>query len=233
MLIAEHLARPPMLGTCDLKIATGEIVGIIGPNGSGKTSLLRALSGVSEGAGHVTMDGMRLNHVARAVRLGLFSYMPAGRHINWPMQVRDVVALGLAQPDADNPAVEQALRRTDSLAFAHHQIDKLSTGERARVLLARALVCAPRYLLLDEPIANLDPYYQIRIMEMLRAEAARGAAVLLAIHDLQLARQYCDRLILMHRGQIMAEGPAATLLTPQLLAETFQIAADGQGWRAL
>lgn len=233
MLSAAHLARPPMLAPCDLRVRPGEIVGIIGPNGAGKTSLLRALAGVSEGPGQVTMDGMQLAHVARRDRPGLFAYMPAGRHLDWPMQVRDLVALGLAQPDVRNPAVEAALRQTDTWAFAHHDVAKLSTGERARVLLARALVSAPRYLLLDEPIANLDPYYQCRIMEILRTQAAQGAAVVLAIHDLQLASQYCDRLILMHGGRIVAEGPAATLLSPQLLAETFQIAAHAQGWRAL
>ena len=233
MLIAHHLARPPMLAPCDVSVMAGDIVGLIGPNGAGKTSLLRALAGISEGPGDVTMAGMALAHVARADRPGLFAYMPAERHVDWPMQVRDLVALGLPQPDADAPAVQDILRRTDMLAFAHKSVDKLSTGERARVLLARALVAKPRYILLDEPIANLDPYYQLRILNLLRAEAARGAAIIMAMHDLQMASQYCDRLILMQRGTILAQGPAQTLLTPALLAQAFQIENGPQGWRAL
>ena len=120
--------------------------------------------------------------------------------------------------------------RTGTLDFAERAINTLSTGERARVLLARAIAGEPDVLLLDEPMANLDPLHRIDIEDLLRAEAARGASILVSIHDLDHALHFCDTLILMHSGAVIARGNPAAVLTPEMLQRAFGIARDGDGW---
>ncbi len=233
MLTVTDIARPPALSPTSLYVASGEIVGLIGPNGAGKTSLMRAIAGITSGPGSVLIGSDPLENIPAQLLPSRLAYMPAVRRIDWPMPVRDVVALGLPDhaPHMAH-AVEQALRATDSLSFASTAIDRLSTGERARVLLARALVGQPDCLLLDEPVANLDPYYQLHIMALLRQQTDRGAAILVAIHDLGLARRMCDRLILIDKGRIVAAGSPDMVLSEDNLARSFRLAAaDDGGWR--
>ncbi len=233
MLEAIDIARPPVLAPTSLFVASGEMAGLIGPNGAGKTSLMRALAGITPGPGAVMIGAEPLSAIPPRLRPARLAYMPAVRRIDWPMPVRDVVALGLPD-DAPNvtAAVHQALAATDSLGFADTPIDQLSTGERARVLLARAIVGQPACLLLDEPVANLDPYYQLHIMALLRQRTDQGAAVLIAIHDLGLARRMCDRLLLIDEGRIIASGTPDEVLTPDNLSRAFRVAPglDG-GWQ--
>ncbi len=217
------LARPPMLAESSLTFGPG-VTALIGPNGAGKTSLLRAVAGLTSGPGIVRLDGNPLSPATHA-------YLPAEREIAWPIRVADAVALGLGRPDSR--AVEAALTRTAILAFADRPLTQLSTGERARVLLARALVGRPRLLLLDEPIANLDPAHALAILGLLRAEAAAGTIVVLSLHDLTLATRFADRLLLLDRGSLIADGPPAVVLTPAHLATTFGIRAGADGWEPL
>jgi len=227
-LIATGLAMSGRLAPCDLIAEAGTMVGVVGPNGAGKTSLLRALAGI-EGVGEVRIDGLSLAGLPPRRRTGLLGYLSASRDGIWDVTARDHVMLGLAD-GADPAAADHALARVDALALASRPLLRLSTGERARVMLARALAARPALLLLDEPIANLDPRWQLRLLAELRAEARRGATVLLAIHDLALARRLCDRILIVDDGRIIADGPPAAALDADRLATIFGVRMRGDGW---
>lgn len=222
MLEAHDLARPPMLAPITLALQPGTLTGVIGTNGAGKTTLLRALAGVSRGPGSVLIAGQPLRPHPR-----MLAWLPASRDSVWPMTAAALVALGLGPGPGsggppDHAAVAAALAACDAGQLAARGVDRLSTGERARVLLARALVAQPAWLLLDEPIANLDPGHRIDVMALLAAQAARGAGVVLALHDLDLAAR-CDRLLLIDGGNLVADGPPATVLSAVHLARHFGV----------
>ena len=230
-LAATAIARLPMLQPVSLAIRPGEVVGLIGPNGSGKTTLLRALAALTAGPGATTLDAVPLPRISAGMRARRIAYLPAEREAGWPMRARDVVALGLMPfGGGDAAAVERALALTDALVFADRRVDRLSTGERARVLLARALAGRPDYLLLDEPTANLDAHHQLAILDALRSEAARGAGVLVTLHDLALAEFWCDRLLLLDGGHLVAEGAPADVLTEERLRNVFHVRRGARGW---
>jgi iron complex transport system ATP-binding protein len=197
MLTASGLSLPGRLFDAALALAAGELVCLVGPNGSGKTSLLHALAGIGGPGGTVSLDGTDPRILGPAERSRAFTYLPASRDLPWPLLARDLIALG-------GGGTVEGLELDDVL---DRRVDTLSTGERGRVLIARALAPRPKLLLLDEPTANLDPLWQIRLMERLRAElAGQDRAALVAIHDLDAARRYADRILVMDRGRIAAEG---------------------------
>ena len=230
MLEAIALARPPMLAPTSLTLHPGQFVGVIGPNGAGKTTLLRALAGLSRGPGTVRLDGQPFTPHPRRL-----AWLPASRDAVWPMQAAALVQLGLGPAAAPDPAaVAAALAACDAAALAARPVNQLSTGERARVLLARALVARSAWLLLDEPIANLDPGHRLDVMALLAAEAAngnggRGAGVVMALHDLDLARR-CDRLLLIDGGALVADGAPGDVLSPDNLSRIFGVQAGVHGW---
>ncbi len=226
-LVASGISRPHLSGPLDLAVAPGEIVGLIGPNGSGKTTLLRALAGLTSGDGQVSLNGNSLAAMTSLERAKRIAYMPAGRRVDWPMRADDVVALS----GADTDTVENTLERVGMASFAARRVDTLSTGERARVLLARTLAGRADWLLLDEPTANLDPGHELDVLALLREEAMRGVGILASFHNLALAEAHCDRCILMTGGRIVEEGAPAVVLTDANLAAVYGIARDGSGWR--
>ncbi|MBA4757098.1 ABC transporter ATP-binding protein [Sphingosinicella sp.] len=226
-LVGSGIVRPFLSGAINIAVAPGEIVGLIGPNGSGKTTLLRALAGLTAGDGSITVGGTALDVMTSSERARRIAYMPAGRRVDWPMRADDIVAL--SGVDADR--VAETLARVGMSAFAERRVDTLSTGERARVLLARVLAGAADWLLLDEPTANLDPGHELDVLALLRAEAAWGAGVLASFHNLTLAQAHCDRCVLMAGGRIVADGPPGVVLAEANLAEVYGIARDGTGWR--
>ena len=231
MLSVRGLARPPMLAAVDLALAPGCVTGLIGPNGAGKTTLLRGLAGLSTGPGRVEVDGTVLAGMSAAERVRRLAWLPADRDVAWPMVAADLVQLGLGPGAARNAAaIAAALAATDASDFADRRVDTLSTGERARVLLARAIVSAPDWLLLDEPVANLDPYHRLDIMGLLQKQAKRGAGVVVALHDLDLARRHCSRLLMLDGGVLVADGSPADVLTPINLARVFRIRSTHDGW---
>ena len=230
LLEARGLALPGRLAETSLTLRAGELTCLIGPNGSGKTSLLHALAGIGAPTGDVTIGGADPRRLGPARRQRLFAYLPASRDISWPLAAADLIALGL--PVEDRAAVARVVQALDLAAFAERRVDRLSTGERSRVLIARALAAEPKLLLLDEPAANLDPLWQLRLMDLLRALAReRGQALLVAMHDLELTRIYADRLMIMQAGRVVADGDPAALLAGPHVPEVFGIEWGDGRWR--
>ncbi|HEY0084689.1 MAG TPA: ABC transporter ATP-binding protein [Allosphingosinicella sp.] len=230
LLSATGLALPGRLLATDLEIDEPALVCLVGPNGSGKTSLLHALAGIGAPEGHVRISGVDRDKAGPAERRRLLAYLPAAREAAWPVTVRDLVGLGLPA-DADQGEADAAIASLELEPFAKRRIDQLSTGERSRALIARALAPKPRLLLLDEPVANLDPRWQLKLMELLKAAVAQGQAVLIALHDLDLAGRYAERLIVMDGKRIEADGDPRTIMGGDAIRTVFGIEKGAEGWR--
>ena len=218
-------------------IPFGAVTGIVGPNGAGKTTLLKAAAGLLGVAGRdIVLAGRALDDWDRDVLARTTAYLPQGGDASWPIAVRDLVALGRIPHGAtlhalgpeDRVAVGRAMARADVDGFADRRVDRLSAGERSRVLFARALATGADILLCDEPAAYLDPAHQLRLMALLAEEAARGAAVVVTLHDLALAAR-CDHLLVLNGGRIAALGSAESALSDKVLAEVFGISAERAG----
>ncbi|MEO5774836.1 MAG: ABC transporter ATP-binding protein [Sphingomicrobium sp.] len=228
LLDARDLALSGRLQPTSLSAASGELVAVIGPNGGGKTSLLRALADVEGEAGSVRICGEPLSSAPPARRSHLLSFLPASREVVWPIRARDVIAL--ACPGLSRARIDTLADLLDLGGLADRPINSLSTGERARVLLARALACEPRLLLLDEPLSNLDPYWALRIVDILRGYVGRGHAALVAVHDLGQVDAF-DRVLLVNQGCVVADAKPADLLGSELLSEVFGIERSTSGWK--
>jgi iron complex transport system ATP-binding protein len=229
VLDARGLALAGRLQPTELQCGPGEMIAVIGPNGAGKTTLLRSIAGIEADEGTVRIDGEEVSVASPARRMRLLSFLPATRGLIWPIAARDVIALGLPSPDPGR--VEALIALLELEPIAHRPVNHLSTGERSRVLLARALVARPRLLLLDEPLSNLDPYWVIRTLEILRDEiGANESAALVSVHDLNQVGSF-DRVLLMDCGAIAADGGPAEMLGSAALEQAFRIARAGSGWR--
>jgi iron complex transport system ATP-binding protein len=229
-----RLGRSVILSRLDLTVAPGQLTVVVGPNGAGKTTLLRTLAGlVAPSRGAATLGGRPIAALARAERARIIAYAPQGGTVAWPIPVQSVVALGRlphgerpdALPPAGREAVTAALAAVGMEAFAARDATSLSGGERARVLLARALATEAPVLLADEPVAALDPRWQLLALERLRARAHAGASVVMVMHDLSLAARFADVVVLLDRGRVVADGPPRETLDAARLAEVFGIEA--------
>lgn len=218
----------------DLAVSAGTVVGLIGPNGAGKTTLLRTLLGlVRPSQGQVSLNGRPLGKVPPRERAQTMAYLPQGGTVAWSLDVMDLVSLGRlphqsggGRGDAEGgDAVARAMAATGIEHLARRSVQDLSGGERARVMLARALGGEPAVLLADEPVAALDPYHQLAVMELLVARARAGVAVVVVMHDLGLAARFCDRLVLLNEGRVVGNGAPAAVLMPGALAKTYQVEA--------
>lgn len=229
-----RLGKRLIVQDVSLSLARGSLVALIGPNGAGKTTLLRALAGLlpSEGPIHVGADDLASLSVRERARR--FAYLPQGHVVHWPLPVRDVVALGRYPHGATDPsrlgrhdteAVERAIRATDLGAFVERPVTELSGGERSRVALARVLAVEAPVILADEPVASLDPHYQIDVMGLLRRAADAGSLVIVVTHDLGLAARYADKVLVLRQGQLAAVGTPDEALSPATLEYVFRISA--------
>jgi iron complex transport system ATP-binding protein len=226
-LEAEGLHIPRRLERTRLAVEAPQFLCLVGPNGSGKTSLLHALAGIGRPAGEVRIDGAPLSALP-ALRRREIAYLPASHDVAWPLLGRDLVALSGVSPGE----AEAALESLGAAELGGRRMDRLSTGERSRVLIARALAARPSMLLLDEPAANLDPAWQIRLMTLLaRLARDENRIVIAAMHDLDLAASYADRLLIMNEGRIAADGDPAALLQGPEIPAVFGIERAGSTWR--
>lgn len=211
----------------------GGVIGLIGPNGAGKSTLVRAVAGLVPSEGAILIDGTIVTALPLRERARRVAYLPQGQSVHWPLTVERLVALGrlphlapFARPgEGDAEAIERALTRTELLDLRNRPIDELSGGERARALLARALAVEAPLLLADEPLAALDPAHQIEVMALLRAEAARGATVIAVLHDLTIAARWCDRLLLIDQGRLIADGKPRDVLTADRIGSVYGVSA--------
>lgn len=224
-----------ILDDVTLSVGAGEFVGLVGPNGAGKTTLLRLLAGlIVPSAGRVVLHGRPLGAVSRDERARRVAALFQGAGIGWPMRVREIVALGrlphrrafAGEDAADQAAIARAMASTQIDHLADRVEPTLSSGERMRVLLARALAVEAEMLLADEPITALDPAHQLDAMAMLRTVSHAGAGVIAVLHDLTLAARFCDRLVVMNEGRIVADAPPAAALDDGLLHRVFGVAAQ-------
>jgi iron complex transport system ATP-binding protein len=212
----------------------GQLTAIIGPNGAGKTTLLKAVAGLLAPAGGAALlDGRSIADWEPRALARALAYLPQERIVHWALTVRAVVALGrlpyrplgAGESAADAAAVGAALAAMDAIHLAARPVPELSGGERARVLVARALAQEPRVLLADEPAAGLDPAHQLSLFRHLAALAASGRTVVVALHDLSLAARFCHSIVLVHGGRAVAVGTPPDVLTPEHLAAVYGIAA--------
>ncbi len=223
----------PVLHEISFRVEKSEMVALIGPNGAGKTTLIRAASGVLDlAAGSILLDGKAIQRLSFSQRAGLLAVVPQARNLPDTFTVFETVLLGrtpylgwLGQPGGrDRERVSWALQRTDTLQLADRMIGELSGGEQQLVLLARALAQETPILLLDEPTAHLDLRHQSRLLSLVRKLAhEQGLAVLMAVHDLNLAAIYADRVALLVEGHLRSLGTPDEVLTLKNLGEAYQV----------
>ena len=211
---------------------TGETVGLLGPNGSGKSTLLRLLAGVlAPSVERDDADGRPLPEVGRRAAARRVATVGQHAHTQTELTVRDVVALGrvphrrlwVPASDADARAVTAALERTGLTDRAAQSWHTLSGGERQRAQIARALAQEPRELLLDEPTNHLDIQHQLDLLDLI---ASLPVTTVVALHDLNLAAMYCDRLLVLREGRTVAEGSPSDVLTPALIEDVYGVRAE-------
>ncbi len=229
--VTVHLDGRAVVESASLILWTGELVALVGPNGAGKTSLMRALAGLLPAIGNIEVSGRQLDALSPRERARAIAYLPQGHVFHWPMNVAAGVALGRhppadafssASPD-DRAAIQLALAATATEEFSKRPVTTLSGGERARVALARALATEATVLLADEPTASLDPRPQLVLMDLLRRTTRNGRAVLAILHDLTLAARFADRVLLMDRGGIIADGAPSDALSSARVAQVFGV----------
>ena len=226
-LAARQIAIPGRLASTDLDAAAGELVALVGPNGGGKTSLLRALARIETATGVVEIDAEDVDEAPLARRRQLLSFLPASRDVTWPISARDVISLGLDRPD--DARIHELIDLLELGSLAGRSVNRLSTGERARVLTARALAARSKVLLFDEPLSNLDPYWVLRFLDIFRAAASAGQIVLIALHDLsQLA--HFDRALLIADGAIQMDETPASLVASERFENCFRIRQSNGAW---
>jgi len=234
--ISVSIGRRQIISGVNFSVQPGELAAIVGPNGSGKTTFLKALSGELPYSGRVAINGRDLTAMKPWEAAGERAVLPQSTALSFPFTVREIVGLGLtggrsgvAAGEQDS-LPEQALAKVDLQGFAGRFYQELSGGEQQRVQLARVLcqVWAPvlesraRYLFLDEPVSSLDIKHQLIIMNIARDFARRGGGVVAILHDLNLTAMYADRIHVMHRGRLAAAGAPGDVLSDELISTVFE-----------
>ena len=224
--------RREVLRGIDLRLQPGERVALLGPNGAGKSSLLRCITGlVRRREGEVLFDGKRLEEVPRQTLARNVAVVPGQTSIAFPTRVEELVALGriphehplLGPRPADRVAVAAAIERVGVGHLMGRDVRELSLGERQLVVLAMSVAQGARLLLLDEPTVHLDLHHQVAVMQLLEQLSADGVTILTVMHDVGLASHFFPRMVLLHGGRLMADGPPSTVLTPERVREVYDI----------
>ena len=212
----------------------GQLVGLIGPNGAGKSTLLRAISGIlGYRDGAVRLDGADIKSLSsKAIAAGL-ALVPQIAPYTHGFTCIELVLMGRyphlgrfqIEGKEDDRISRDAMRLTEIEQFADRTLDTLSGGERQRVFVSRALAQQPRVLLLDEPTSNLDVLHQLKVFDLVRKLVDEGLTAVAAIHDLNMAARYCDRLVLLTGGRVLAEGSPEEVLSPETIESAFGVKA--------
>ena len=225
MLEGRGLTLGQRLDDVSLALAPGQVTAICGPNGAGKSTLLEVLAGLgAPDCGEVLLAGATLASLPPRERAQRIGYLPQQGEIAWDVPVRRLVELGrLPHGDRAEAPVDTALRILDLGALEQRRARSLSGGERARVLLARVLAGEPQWILADEPLAALDLAHQFALVRHLREAADAGAGVVMVVHDLSIARNQADRVILLERGRIAADGAPETALAQTEIRRVFGV----------
>ncbi len=231
--VTVHAEEAVLVRAASLTVRAGEVVALLGPNGAGKTSLLRALIGLVKQEGDIQLSGQPLNSLKTAARALMVSYLPQSRLVAWPNQVADVVALGrfahgvsIGRLTAiDQSAVAEAITACHLDDLKHRKVDTLSGGELARVHCARVFAADAPLLIADEPTAGLDPHQQHRILQLLQSYADDTHAVLVVVHDVNLALRYASRLVWMRDSRIIADLSPAKV-SAELISEVYRVQAQ-------
>ena len=220
-----------VLHDINLSIRAGEMVGLLGPNGSGKTTLIKLVSGILKpNQGEIRLDGSSLSRLSRKSVARSLAVVPQQFHIPFAFTIGEVVMLGripflkafAEESKVDRQFVANTMDLVGISELKERRFDELSGGERQKVILAMALAQQPRLLLLDEPIVHLDIAHQVEILELVkRLNMEQGLTVIGAMHDLNLAALYFDRLILLKEGRIWADGVPAQVLTEDIIRNVF------------
>ena len=229
MINIKQLSQPYGLTNISCQIPKGKLVGIMGANGAGKSTLLKTIAGILPlKQGEVWFDDQPLSKMNATEKSQHIAYLAQNTQIHWDLSVYDVIALGLATPLPKEKERSKIQAFSEKFAVTHlldKPFQQLSGGEKARVQLVRCCIKESPVLLVDEPIAPLDPYYQIDMMEQLKSLTPQHTCVV-AIHHLSLAYRFCDEVILLHQGKVAAYGETQAVLTAENLAKTFQIQAE-------
>ncbi len=231
MLTATDLSLLGRLAAVTATFNPAEVTAICGPNGAGKSSLLACLAGLLvPDSGTVTLDRTALSSLSGTTRAQAIGFLPQTPEVAWDVTVETLVGLGrLPWGDRDPAAIAAALAAMELDELRRRPMSQLSGGERARALMARVLAGEPRWLLADEPLANLDLAHQLTLLAQLRASARAGAGVVLVLHDLAQAMNHADRVLVMEAGRLVADGPPEQVLTEATISEVWNVPARWLG----
>ena len=221
-----------LLEGVDFQAQRGQLVGLIGPNGAGKTTLLRTISGILRcRRGSVRLEGSDMMALSPRDVAATLALVPQIAPYTYGFTSIELVLMGRyphlgrfqIEGREDDRIARDAMRLTETEQFADRTLDTLSGGERQRVFVARALAQQPRILLMDEPTANLDVLHQLKVLDLVRQLVDEGLTAVAAIHDLNMAARYCDRLVLLNSGRVVAEGPPDEVLTTETIESAFGV----------
>lgn len=235
MLVTDELVVARRLAGVTATFRPGEVTAICGPNGAGKSTLLSCMAGLlSPDEGSVSLNAAPLSSLTPLERARLIGFLPQSPEVAWNVTVETLVALGRlpwrASPEADAAAVYAAIEAMDLAHLRHRVVTSLSGGERARALVARVLAGSPRWLLADEPLANLDLGHQLALLGTLRKLAReQGLGVVLVLHDLAQAMNFADRVLVLSDGRVLADGPPEVALAAKVIARGWGVKARWLG----
>lgn len=227
-----QIGSKPLLKDVSLSIGQGEIIGLIGPNGAGKSTLLKVLANIMPAdSGSYSFAGQAIGDYKEKQFAQQVGYLAQNATAHWPLQVRRLIELGRLPYQnfrqklsaQDTQLIQAAIEKTETAHLLDRVVTTLSGGEQTRVFLARLFAAEPQVIFADEPIAALDPYHQLHIMEILRDHAKNGGTVVVVMHDINLASRFCDKMILMQEGEIRRFGNINELLADNVLTDTFRI----------
>ena len=229
MIRIEKLTQSYCLNDINCTLPSGKLIGIMGANGAGKSTLLKTIAGILPlKQGEIWFDNQPLSKMNATEKSQHIAYLAQNTQIHWDLSVYDVIALGLATPLPKEKERSKIQAFSEKFAVTHllnKPFQQLSGGEKARVQLARCCIKESPVLLVDEPIAPLDPYYQIDMMEQLKSLTPQHTCIV-AIHHLSLAYQFCDEIILLEQGKLLAVGETQAVLNAENLAKAFHIRAE-------